>query len=243
MNHSRTPSAPCAADTPIAQVREALTETARESTPSRLPLAGVERGRRRIRRRRRAPLLAAGCGLLLVPLTAVALKGAGLWGDPGTPAASASGVPSVTTGKVRVVTPGERVGVAPGAKMWLTADGMHWTGAHEPARFQNAMDGATAKDQPGVDWQTADQDGDRFVFGTYRGRGEAARVEIETSDGAVEGAVLTLAGNPGWGAWYASVKLPDARKTPKTLPDDHVVRRVTVYDAAGVVIASRKSAW
>ncbi|MEV7791301.1 hypothetical protein AB0O68_04900 [Streptomyces sp. NPDC087512] len=195
-----------------------------------------------MRRSRRAALVAAGCGLLLVPPAAMALQGVGPWAPAGAPATSASAVRSVTTGKVRVVTPGERVGVAPGVKIWLTSDGMHWTGSHGPARFRSAMDGAIAEHRPDVEWQTVGRDGQRFVFGTYRGGGEAARVEIETSHGDVDGVVLTLAGSPGWGAWFAATKLPDTVKTPRTLSDDHAVRGVTVYDAAGVVIASRRSA-
>ena len=67
-------------------------------------------------------------------------------------------------------------------------------------------------------------DGTGVLFGTYHGRGEAAGVRIETTGHDVEGRTLTLAGHPGWGAWYVHV--------------GGGTGRVTVYDATGKVIAA-----
>ncbi|MEU6365218.1 hypothetical protein ABZ876_05625 [Streptomyces sp. NPDC046931] len=240
MNHSRTETDTRPATADIGQLREALAESAYGITPSGPPLAAIERHGRRIRRRRRTAVLGTGCGLLLVPLAALALRGT--HGDAGRvmpPAASASASPSVGVGKVRVVTPGERVAAAPGTRLWLTPDGLHWTEPDAPVQFKSVTDGNIALDRPGIETRTYGSNGDRFLFGTYHGKGEAARVRIETVGGDIEGTALTLAGSPGWGAWYATVKLPSAAldKLSKDPTLDDGTRRVTVYDAVGGVIA------
>jgi hypothetical protein len=189
-------------------------------------------------------VLGAGCGLLLAPLAVVGLRGA--VSDDGvrvtTPAMSApaspSVSPSVTPGKMRVVTPGERVVVAPGTKIWLTADGMHWAEPDAPTQFQSVTDGNIAMSEPGVTLRSSGRgDGTRFLFGIYHGNGEAARVRIETTEGVVEGTALTLAGSPRWGVWYAMTKSPRSAQANDALMNGGV-HKVTVYDAAGGVIAS-----
>ncbi|MFF4957864.1 hypothetical protein [Streptomyces sp. NPDC001222] len=234
MNHSRTETPPRAAAADAGLLREALAESAYAITPSRPPLAAVERAGRRIRRRRRAAVVGAGCGLLLVPLTVLALRGTGSDADRvPPPAASAAASPSVVAGKVRVVTPGERVAVGMGTELWLAPDGLYWKRPDLPVQSQNITDGNIVMDQAGVEMRTYGEKTGALVFGTFHGKGEAARVRIETADGDVEGTALTLAGSHGWGAWYAALKPSSTSRGPF----DGGARRVTVYDAASVVIA------
>ncbi|MDT0463059.1 hypothetical protein [Streptomyces gibsoniae] len=234
MNHSRTETPPRAAAADAGLLRETLAESAYAITPSRPPLAAVERAGRRIRRRRRAVVAGAGCGLLLVPLTVLALRGTDSDTDRATPpAASAAASPSVAAGKVRVVTPGERVAVGTGTTLWLAPDGLYWKRPDLPVQSQNITDGNIAMNQPGVEMRTYGEKTGALLFGTFHGKGEAARVRIETADGDIEGTALTLAGSRGWGAWYTALK-PSATSRG---PFDGGARRVTVYDATGGVIA------
>ncbi|MFE2964856.1 hypothetical protein ACFXKC_14525 [Streptomyces sp. NPDC059340] len=212
-------------------LREVFAEAAYDVTPSAVPLAAIERAGRRRRRRRTAAVAGSACALLVVPLAVVALREAVSPESGDGRVASPSGLPMAT---VRVVTAGERVEVAHGIKIWLTEDGAHWSSpADSGPLFSSVKDGA---DEPGV---TVQQEGagdwGYFLSGVYRGKREAARVEIETTAGQVAGTALTLAGGPHWGVWYAMVSAPKP-VTPGRPVD--VTRRVTVYDAAGGVTAS-----
>ncbi|MFK0024122.1 hypothetical protein [Streptomyces sp. NPDC090798] len=213
------------------RLREVFAEAAYDVTPSAVPLAAIERAGRQRRRRRRAAVAGSACALLVVPLAVVALREAVSPESGDERVTSPSGLPMAT---VRVVTAGERVEVAHGIKIWLTEDGAHWSSpAGSGPRFSSVKDGA---DEPGVSVrQEGAGDLGYFLSGIYRGRGEAARVEIETTAGQVAGTALTLAGGPHWGVWYAMVS------TPKSVAPDRsvdVTRRVTVYDSAGGVTAS-----
>lgn len=241
MNHPfRSPRPPAEAE----RLREVFAEAAYDVTPSAVPLAAIEREGRRRRRRRRATVLGAACGVLLVPLAVVVLRD-GAAGGPAErvkpPAASAgttSPSPSVPAGKVRVVTPGERVQVAPGIRVWLTEDGKHWLEPGVPeAQFRSVSDGNLDMSRPGISLQESGQDDSYFLSGIFHGRGEPARVEVETTAGKRNGTALTLAGKPGWGVWYLLTKLPDSATSASGMVG--VTKRVTVYDSAGGVIASQ----
>ncbi len=63
---------------------------------------------------------------------------------------------------------------------------------------------------------------------------DPARVEVSVDDHRITGTVLTLAGSPGWGVWYARSPLSLTEvKTSLTGGGP----TVTVYDAAGKVVA------
>ncbi|MFF8021230.1 hypothetical protein ACFZDJ_08875 [Streptomyces sp. NPDC007896] len=228
MKRHRTFPRPSAESEPL---REVFAEAAYDVTPSAVPLAAIERAGRRRRRRRTAAVAGSACALLVVPLAVVALREAVSPESGDGRVASPSALPMAT---VRVVTAGERVEVAHGIKIWLTEDGAHWSSpADSGPLFSSVKDGA---DEPGV---TVQQEGagdwGYFLSGVYRGKREAARVEIETTAGQVAGTALTLAGGPHWGVWYAMVSAP--KPVAPGRPVD-VTRRVTVYDAAGGVTAS-----
>lgn len=229
------------------RLREVFAEVAYDVTPSAVPIAAIAREGRRRRRRRTAAVLGAACGVLLVPLAVVVLR-QGVPAGPGEreqvtpPAASVSPTPSVSmphAGKVRVVTPGERVEVSPGTKIWLTEDGKHWTEPDQPTQFRSVTDGNLDLSSPGVSLQESGrEDGVSFLSGIFYGEGEPALVKIETVAGDIDGTALTLAGEPGWGVWYAEVKVPEAT-TSSSDSQGGVTERVTVYDSAGGVIASQ----
>lgn len=73
-----------------------------------------------------------------------------------------------------------------------------------------------------------------FLSGLYRGlSGDPARVEVSVADRRITGTVLTLAGSPGWGVWYARSPL-SATEAKSSLSGDGPT--VTVYDTAGKVV-------
>ncbi|WP_406409345.1 hypothetical protein [Streptomyces sp. NBC_01643] len=75
--------------------------------------------------------------------------------------------------------------------------------------------------------------------GVFIGKGDAAEVVIGTQDGEITGTVVTLADKPGWGAWYATspAKPPQIQDQVAGRRIDRFVRSVTVYAAAGTIVA------
>ncbi|MFE9684617.1 sigma factor-like helix-turn-helix DNA-binding protein [Streptomyces sp. NPDC006285] len=190
------------------------------AVPGPLPASAVEaagRTRRRQRRRRTAVLTSAGA-LLLVPLVVGAVRGS----DSG----SGTSPSSVTRTAVRVVTSGERVAAAPGVEFWLTGDGTHHSAPGRPNRFR----AAGGDGEPGLTVHADPTSGGRvFLSGVHRGSRAAARVELGTPDGTFTARVLTLAGSPGWSAWYADTQLTGGDTWSKRLT-------VRAYDSAGKLL-------
>ncbi|MBV1937845.1 sigma-70 family RNA polymerase sigma factor [Streptomyces sp. BV286] len=193
----------------------------RPPVPRPVPVVEVEAAGRSLRRRRRrtTALLTSAAALLLAPLVVGAVRGtAGGSGDGTTPPARTA---------VRVVTPGERVSAAPGVQFWLTKDGTHWSTPRQPKQFRGAGQG----EGPALTLRSAPTAGKRlFLSGVHRGTREASRVELSTPDGTFTARVLTLAGSPGWSAWYADSQLPDTQQPLKDVT-------VKAYDSAGKLLA------
>lgn len=193
--------------------------------PPAVPLDGIQRDGV-LRRRRRAGVLAAGCALLLGPpavLAAGPLGGGGATGASETP-------DSPAPGPVRIVAPGERVAAAPGVDVWLTPDGQHWSSPQASNRFRPVNDGNLDRTRAGVSVQGEElDDGTYFQSGVYHGlSADPARIEIRTGGRTVTANVLTLAGSPGWGVWYARTPLKETAAGGG--------QTVTVYDASGDVL-------
>ncbi|MGW1806646.1 sigma factor-like helix-turn-helix DNA-binding protein [Streptomyces sp. NPDC002078] len=244
------------------RLREAYAATARDVVPGPPPLDAVT-ARGRAWRRRRAAVVAGGCAVALAAGGFVAVGGIGGIGGAGDgkPSGTAAGRDA---GSVRIVAPGERVQAAPGVEMWLTADGSHWSTPEQSDQFR-ALD-AYPSHKPGVSVQAAPVKGRYFLSGLYYGvTGDPGRVELSTGHGEVAAKVLTLAGSPGWGVWYASTSL-SARDTKALFVEGMPMPRgvgsaeggsdgvgsaggeggigVTVYDAAGAVVAQlRNGGW
>ncbi|MDQ1037599.1 DNA-directed RNA polymerase specialized sigma24 family protein [Streptomyces sp. V3I8] len=190
--------------------------------PGPVPRRAVEeagRTRRRQRRRTTAVLTSAGA-LLLVPLVMGAVRG--------TDSGGGGERISVQDTAVRVVTPGERVTAMPGVELWLTKDGTHWSAPGQPNLFHRLdEDGGS-----GLTVRAETASGGRLLLsGVHRGTREVSRVELRTSEGTFTARVLTLAGSPGWSAWYADTRFPD---DGGKLPNDVDVK---AYDSAGKLVA------
>ncbi|MGW1729274.1 hypothetical protein ACWCQK_41470 [Streptomyces sp. NPDC002306] len=209
-------------------LHQLFTDAAYDITPSLVPLAAIVQAGR-TRRRRHTTALATACGLLLIPLAATAVHIT-------TSPAQTIGQPAATVSSVRVVAPGERVQAAPKAQLWLTKDGKHWSTPTQANQFRSVTDGNLDMSLPGVSLQSEPIQGRYFLSGVYNGKGDAVSVKVVTDKGTVTGRVVRLAGQPGWGAWYATSPLPTG---PKSKDGTHnFVHSVTVQDIAGHTIAT-----
>ncbi|WP_416960492.1 sigma factor-like helix-turn-helix DNA-binding protein [Streptomyces sp. Agncl-13] len=226
------------------RLRGVLAEAAAEVVPSSeapfdtlfdvpfdVPLDAVEQ-RGRALRRRRGGVIAAACGLLLMPGV---VFGAGRFVGGGSTGGAGGGTADVAQSPVRIVAPGERVDAVPGVQVWLTTDGKHWSTPERPNQFRGLTGGSDDKKKnPAVSAQPEPVNSGYFVSGLYRGlSADPARVEVTVDDRRITGTVLTLAGSPGWGVWYARAPL-----TPEEMKSSSVDGgpTVTVYDAAGKVV-------
>ncbi|MFP1626940.1 hypothetical protein ACLB9X_17580 [Streptomyces sp. 5K101] len=219
-------------------LRTVLTDTARDITPSPVPLASIERAARVRRRRRAVGAAAVGAALVLAPLTFVAV---GRISPPdrvvvppavSSPPVSPSPSPSATRSPLRVVASGERVRVAPGVELWLTPEGKHWTQSDGIENFRSIVDGNLDTAIPGVSMQSEGSPERLVLSGLYYGTPDAARVEIRTASGSLTASLLTLKGRPSWGVWYAVVNGPGMSG-----PD--YVRAIRLYDSAGRVVVDQ----
>ncbi|MCX5233033.1 hypothetical protein [Streptomyces sp. NBC_00233] len=189
----------------------------------------IIRAAHRRRARRRTAGILAGASLLLGPLTFLAIPH-----DGPPPAADAPRVvPSSQT-----LEPGEKVVIAAGVKLWLTKDGK--------VCFQSLKSHPICNDaagrKPGAVLVLLDEDeGHRAIIGgIFTGQGTPARMKAHTLNGAHDGTVVTLAGTPGWGAWYADAGITKGSPV-NDMPPQSFLRSVAVYDTAGKTIAKLRA--
>ncbi|WP_143204904.1 hypothetical protein [Streptomyces sp. CB02009] len=139
-------------------------------------------------------------------------------------------------GAVRMVDPGEQVSAGAGVELWLTKQGKHWSTPEGGTQFRSVRDGNAAN--PGLGVQQEGVNGRVFLSGTFRGTGMPGRVEVRTADKVIQGTVVTLAGEPGWGAWYADGGTGKTETlTPSHPQPDSFYESITVYDTTGKIIA------
>ncbi|MFE2419871.1 sigma factor-like helix-turn-helix DNA-binding protein [Streptomyces hokutonensis] len=228
------------------RLRERFAEAARvdaEDVPFGVRLDAVEKRGRSLRRRRRT-VVAALCALLLVPAGVFA---ADRIVGGGTADGSVGGAVDVARSPIRIVAPGERVAAVPGVQVWLTSDGKHWSTPQRPNQFLGlTVDGYASGSKAGAGKPAASVQPDRlnssyFLSGLYRGlSADPARVEVTVDEKKMTGTVLTLAGSPGWGVWYTRASLSLA-ELKSSYGDGGPT--VTVYDAAGKVVARGGADW
>ncbi|GLW51843.1 hypothetical protein Stsp02_75030 [Streptomyces sp. NBRC 14336] len=212
---------------------------AAEVLPGAVPLDAIEQRGRALRRRRVGAVVVA-CALVLGPSAVLAADRFGGGGDSGGSGSAAEGAAS---SPVRIVTPGERVEAVRGVRLWLTDRGKHWStplsshqflGLAEDITGENAHEKADDK-KPRVSAQLEPLDDSFFLSGLYHGLSTApGRVEASVGDIKVTGTVLTLAGSPGWGVWYARAPLSSTALKASLAEGGPTV---TVYDAAGKAVA------
>jgi hypothetical protein len=116
-----------------------------------------------------------------------------------------------TAGAVQVVAPGERIAIGDN-NLWLTAKGLHVAspklGKPDVKRVTDVL--------PGKVSTTARGDASSVLWsGIYRGPVTATtKVTIKLGSRTLQAKVVTLAGNPGWGAYYALDVKADASVKP-----------------------------
>ncbi|MDH6214839.1 sigma factor-like helix-turn-helix DNA-binding protein [Streptomyces pseudovenezuelae] len=197
-----------------------------------VPLDAVEQRGRALRRRRRGVGVTV-CALLLVP-TGVFVAGRFMGGD--STDGSGGGAADVAQSPVRIVAPGERVDALPEVQVWLTSGGKHWSTPDRPNQFLGLTDDdGYESEKSAVSVQPEPLHSSYFLSGLYRGlSADPARVEVGVAEGKITGTVLTLAGSPGWGVWYARAPMSMAKMKSTFVEGGPTV---TVYDAAGKVVA------
>ncbi|MEU8687108.1 sigma factor-like helix-turn-helix DNA-binding protein [Streptomyces sp. NPDC048665] len=226
------------------RLRESFAALSGDVVPGPLPLDAVT-GRGRAWRRRRAAVAAGCCAAVL---TAGGFAAVGLLGGAGHGRSSDTAA-GRATGTVRIVAPGERVQAAPGVAVWLTADGGHMSTPEQSDQFRG-LD-TYPRHEPGVSLRAEPVKGGYFLSGLYYGvTGDPGRVELSTGHGEVTARVLTLAGSPGWGVWYAGTSL-SAQDTKTLVVEGMGKARSTgdagdragakVYDTTGAVVARLRS--
>ncbi|MEU9575327.1 hypothetical protein AB0D62_36890 [Streptomyces massasporeus] len=216
------------------RLRETYARAVEDLVPSEVPLGDL-RTRGRVRRRRRLAVISTACVALFTPVTVALLSVDQLGGGSGDGASQARDERSATS-PMRVVAPGERVTVGPGVRVWLTTDGGHWSVPDALPQDDNHLP-VGGPDGAAVSVRADTVRGGFFLWGLARGlRDEPGRVEVRTGDGSTTAKVLVLADSPGWVVWYAPAPLPgEDMKALLSLGGDE--RIVTVYDAAGKVVA------
>ncbi|WP_327234783.1 hypothetical protein OG349_13150 [Streptomyces sp. NBC_01317] len=212
------------------ELRHALDGYARAVAPTPAPTGAILDAVRRRRIRRRAGGVAA-CGAALTAVTLLLTAPADTSGTVRPlPAGPVTGATPSPTGKgvVKVVAPLEKVKVSAKLTVWLTKDGRQCS---RLVRFDSCDTYTT--DKPSVGLVQASTEGSseesarQHWIGEFTARG-VARMVVRDAGRTYEGTVVTLAGDPGWGAWYADVK-PSAR----------IPRSLTLYDDAGNVLARK----
>ncbi|MFF2521825.1 hypothetical protein [Streptomyces liangshanensis] len=228
------------------ELRHALDGYAGAVAPAPAPTGAILDA---VRRRRGVRRRAAGVVVCGAALTAAALLLPAAGGTSGTmrplpagPVTSAAPSPTVkgpskgpskgtskdpstgpVKGSVRVVAPSEKVKVTGKLSVWLTEDGRQCS-----LVVRSTWCDTYTTDEPSVGLVQASGEGTRqYWLGEFTARG-AARMVLRDARGAYEGTVVTLAGDPGWGAWYAEVK-----------STGRVPRSLTLYDAAGNVLVHK----
>jgi hypothetical protein len=191
------------------------------------PVDTVVRLGRKMRRRRQATLSMALAAVVLIPASAVAALSLGSFGSstPTVPAASAA-----TSTQVQVVGPGEKVALGRDNTMWLTGQGMFLVTPKSSGTTKEQVMNA-AEVPSGKIFANASGDASGTLYaGIYRGPGKAARITAAIGSRTLNTQVVTLAGSPGWAAFYADETQAGAKSTPALT--------ITVQAADGTVLAS-----
>lgn len=184
-------------------------------------------GRRTRRRRKATALSTALAAVVLIPASAVAVLPLGSSGPDSfaVPAASTAASP-----QPRVVGPGEKVVLGRANTMWLTDQGMFLvtpkSSGTTKARVLNAAEVPSGK----ISAIGAGDASGTLYAGIYRGPGKVARITAAVGDRTLSTHVVTLAGSPGWAAFYADDTWTEVMSTSALT--------FTVHAADGTILSS-----
>ncbi|MEU9298685.1 hypothetical protein [Streptomyces sp. NPDC048266] len=192
------------------------------------PVKAVVRLGRRIRRRRQATLSMALAAAILIPVSAVAALSLGSFGSrtptPTVPAASAA-----ASAQVQVVEAGEKVALGRDNMMWLTGQGMFLVNPKFSGTTKGRLLDASKVPSGKISATTSGDTSGTLHAGIYRGPGKAARITVAIGSRTLNTRVITLAGGPGWAAFYAD----DTQGGTINVP----ALTITVQAADGTILA------
>nr|WP_163017137.1 hypothetical protein [Streptomyces chartreusis] len=182
---------------------------------------------RRMRRRRQAALSTALAAVVLIPASAVAALSLGSSGSgtPSVPAAS-----TAASRQVKVVGSGEKVTLGRANTMWLTGQGMFLVTPKSSGTTKERVLNAAEVPSGKISAIASGDASGTLYAGIYRGPGKAARITAALGNRKLNTQVITLAGSPGWAAFYADDPRAGAKSTPALT--------VTVQAADGTILAS-----
>ncbi|MFJ4866788.1 hypothetical protein [Streptomyces sp. NPDC088748] len=189
------------------------------------PLDTVVRLGRKMRRRRQATLSTALAAVVLIPASAVSALSFDSLGS-GTPTIPASTTASTS---VRVVGSGETIALARANTMRLTGQGVVLVTPKSSGTTKERLLKAAEVPSGMISATTFGDASGTLYTGIYRGPRKAASVIVTIDSRSLSTQVVTLAGSPGWAAFYAN--------------DTRVVRSgaaltITVRAADGTILAT-----
>ncbi|MET7298694.1 hypothetical protein [Embleya sp. NPDC005575] len=202
-------------------LRAMLGESAARTPVGAAPVEATMRRGRALHKRRRAAGLAA-------TVVALGVLGLGL-GDvfDSSPSAHQSAVaPEQTrrplpppTVQPLVVAAEQRVDTGFRHSTWLTSNGYHFVSNAAPAGAQYAEAVLEPRSHPdGVDLRVFRGPVSTLYTGAYRGVAPVGRVFVTVNGRTLEARTLTLAGKPGWFAYYLEVPTAETH-FPTTTPE------------------------
>ncbi|MGW1997960.1 hypothetical protein [Embleya sp. NPDC001921] len=202
-------------------LRAMLGESAARAPVGAAPVEATMRRGRALRTRRRAAGLAT-------TVVALGVLGLGLGGvldsSPSTHRSAVAPEPTrrplpPPTVQPLVVAPDQRVDTGFRHGMWLTSNGYHFVSNTEPTGNQYGEAVFDPRSHPDdVDLRVFRGPASTLYTGAYRGAAPVGRVFVTVNGRTLEAQTLTLAGEPGWFAYYLEVPT-DRTHFPTTTPE------------------------
>lgn len=181
---------------------------------------------RKMRRRHQVALSAALAAVVVIP-TSVAVAFSSCHSRVSTvPAVSAA-----ASAPVRVMQSGERVPLDQTSTLWLTDEGVFLAAPQSSGTSHTTLRRAAEVPSGRLSATTSGDSTGTLCVGIYRGPGRAVRVTISIGSTTLNARVLTLAGSPGWAAFYAN-------RIQSSTSDRTAPLSITVRASDGTVLAA-----
>jgi hypothetical protein len=130
---------------------------------------------------------------------------------------------------MQVVVPGEKVMLGRASTMWLTGEGIFLVTQRSSGTTEEVLNAAKVTSERISLITSSDASGVLYA-GIYRGPDKAPRITAAIGSRTLEARVITLAGSPGWAAFYVDDTHAGVRGTPALT--------ITVQAADGTILAS-----